>query len=97
MQDANSIAETVSINEIKKEYKKAIITCSPEDIVEIYDISYVIGDSNKVVNYQCYTGEEILIDNQNYYYSYNIRWLKVVDSSGFDLGYVDDRYIDFKD
>lgn len=89
----NTISQTDYDDKTQRDYIKAVIVCNPENIVEIYDISYVTGDSNKVVNCKYYTGEEILINTQKYYYSYDITWLEVVDLNGNNLGYVDYRYV----
>lgn len=94
----NVTTDKASITEYQENnYKRAIVICNPEDIVEIYDISYITGASSKVVNYMYYKGEEIWIKNSNYYYNYDINWVEVVDLNGFNLGYIDDRYISLID
>lgn len=90
----NVTTDKASITECQENNcKSAIVICNPEDIVEIYDISYITGASSKVVNYTYHKGEEIWIKNSNYYYNYDINWIEVVDLNGFNLGYIDDRYI----
>ena len=89
----NTISQTDYDDKTQGDYTKAVIVCNPENIVEIYDISYVTGISNKVANCKYYTGDEILINQQKYYFNYDITWVEVVDSNGNNLGYVDSKYI----